>query len=77
MFNNKVTTKQRIAIRRVLLRLKGFNYDRSKSGKQISVIHKGVKYTVYPCANRVITKGRGVLTIEQFFKEIYSDRTNP
>lgn len=70
MFNNKVTTKQRTAIRRTLLRLKGFNYDRTRTGKRITVIHNGVKYTVYPCANRVTTKGRGVFTLEQFFKEI-------
>ena len=72
-FNNHVTTKQRIAIRRTLIRLKGFNYDRSVTGKRITVIHKGVRYTVYPCANRVLRKGLGVLTLEQFFKELYSE----
>ena len=70
VYNNVVTEKQAIAVRKVLLKLKGFNYDRSITGKRISLTHNGVKYTLYPCANRVISKGLSVITVDKFLETI-------
>ena len=67
--SNSMTARQRIAIRRTLLRLRGYSYQRSTTGKRIRIRVGDDHWTLFPCADKAVWRYRQ-MRLDQFFKEI-------